>query len=248
MKSEPHPKPATITPSAKSPAPRNTNESPAATKRDLPRIKPRSAHHPGRIIAVAGNIGAGKSSIVEWLRQHFDVVPFFEPNDENPYLADFYDNMARWAFQSQTFFLIRRFRLHRAMEKQTYDVVQDRTIYEDAEVFATHLRRSGVMDERDWCSYTELYQTLRSELRPPDLLLYLKCPVRVLVKRINKRGRSFERNVPTTYIKALDKLYAEWFSRYDLSPVLTIDTHRVDYVQNLFDRHELVEQIRTILS
>ena len=203
---------------------------------------------PRRIISVAGNIGAGKSSIVEWLRQHFDVVPFFEPNDENPYLADFYGDMSRWAFQSQVFFLIRRFRLHRSMEQQARDVVQDRTIYEDAEVFATHLHRSGIMDERDWGSYNELYQTLRKELRPPDLLLFLKCPVRVLVKRIGHRGRAFERNVPTSYIRALDKLYTEWFARYELSPTLTIDTHRVDYVQNLFDRQELVDKIRAILA
>ncbi len=202
----------------------------------------------GRIVAVAGNIGAGKSSIVEWLRQHFDVVPFFEPNDDNPYLADFYQDMPRWAFQSQVFFLIRRFRLHRAMECETHDVVQDRTIYEDAEVFATHLHRSGVMDDRDWEVYSELYQTLRSELRPPDLLLYLQCPVRVLVKRINHRGRSFEQNVPTKYLKALDRLYAEWFERYDLSPTLVIDTHQLDYVQNLFDRQELVDQVRSLLA
>ncbi|PKN47383.1 MAG: deoxynucleoside kinase [Deltaproteobacteria bacterium HGW-Deltaproteobacteria-20] len=202
----------------------------------------------GRIVAVAGNIGAGKSSIVEWLRQHFDVVPFFEPNDDNPYLADFYQDMPRWAFHSQVFFLIRRFRLHRAMERETHDVVQDRTIYEDAEVFATHLHRSGVMDDRDWEVYSELYQTLRSELRPPDLLLYLQCPVRVLVKRINHRGRSFEQNVPTKYLKALDRLYAEWFERYDLSPTLVIDTHQLDYAQNLFDRQELVDQVRALLA
>lgn len=203
---------------------------------------------PGRILAVAGNIGAGKSSIVEWLRQHFEVVPFFEPNDDNPYLADFYQDMSRWAFQSQVFFLIRRFRLHRSMEQETHDVVQDRTIYEDAEIFATHLHRSGIMDDRDWGAYNELYQTLCKELRPPDLLLYLQCPVRVLVKRINHRGRSFERNVPTKYIKALDRLYTEWFQRYDLSPTLTIDTNQLDYVQNLFDRHELVERIESILA
>lgn len=203
---------------------------------------------PGRIVAVAGNIGAGKSSIVEWLRQHFDVVPFFEPNDDNPYLVDFYQDMPRWAFQSQVFFLIRRFRLHRAMERETHDVVQDRTIYEDAEVFATHLHRSGKMDDRDWAAYSELYETLCKELRPPDLLIYLRCPVRVLKQRIGRRGRTFERNVPTKYLKALDGLYTAWFERYDLSPTLLIDTDRLDYVQNLFDRHELVEMVEAVLK
>ena len=202
---------------------------------------------PGRIVAVAGNIGAGKSSIVEWLRQHFDLVPFFEPNDENPYLVDFYQDMPRWAFQSQAFFLIRRFRLHRAMERETHDVVQDRTIYEDAEIFATHLHHSGKMDDRDWAVYSELYETLRDELRPPDLLIYLRCPVRVLKRRIGKRGRDFERDVPTKYLKALESLYNAWFERYDLSPTLVIDTNRLDYVQNLFDRHELVEMVEGVL-
>ena len=202
----------------------------------------------GRIIAVAGNIGAGKSSIVEWLRQHFAVEPFFEPNEDNPYLADFYLDMPRWAFQSQVFFLIRRFRLHRAMEEETRDTVQDRTIYEDAEIFATHLHKSGAMDDRDWYAYSDLYRCLRSELRPPDLLLYLRCPVRVLVKRIEKRGRDFEKNVPLKYLKALDRLYSDWFERYDLSPSLVIDTHRLDYVQNLFDRQELVDRIRSLLA
>jgi deoxyadenosine/deoxycytidine kinase len=203
---------------------------------------------PSRIVAVAGNIGAGKSSIVEWLRQHFDLVPFFEPNDENPYLVDFYGDMPRWAFQSQAFFLIRRFRLHRAMERERHDVVQDRTIYEDAEIFATLLHRQGHMDDRDWSVYSELYATLRDELRPPDLLLYLRCPVRVLRRRINSRGRAFEKAVPTPYLQSLDKLYNEWFERYDLSPTLTIDTDRLDYVQNLFDRHELVERVRNVLA
>jgi len=202
----------------------------------------------GRIIAVAGNIGVGKSSLVEWLRQHFDVVPFFEPNEDNPYLPNFYQDMPRWAFQSQVFFLIRRFRLHRAMENESHDVVQDRTIYEDAEVFATHLHRSGIMDERDWQVYTELYHTLRRELRPPDLLVYLRCPVEVLRKRIRQRGRAFEQSVARPYLKALDKLYAERFERYDLSPTLVIDTHHLDYVQNLFDRQELVERVRTLLA
>lgn len=211
-------------------------------------MKPKPEHGPGRIVAVAGNIGAGKSSIVEWLRQHFDLVPFFEPNDDNPYLVDFYQDMPRWAFHSQVFFLIRRFRLHRAMEQETHDVVQDRTIYEDAEVFATHLHRSGKMDDRDWAVYSELYETLRDELRPPDLLLYLRCPVKVLKKRIGQRGRKFERNVPKKYLEALDALYTEWFERYDLSPTLTIETDRLDYVQNLFDRHELVQQVESVLA
>jgi len=193
-------------------------------------------------------MGAGKSSLVEWLRQHFDLEPFFEPNDENPYLVDFYGDMNRWSFQSQVFFLIRRFRLHRQMERERRDVVQDRTIYEDAEVFATHLHKQGFIDDRDWATYTELYQTLRSELRPPDLLIYLRCPVKVIRKRIASRGRAFEQNVPTEYVRSLDKLYATWFERYDQSPTLVLDTDRLDYVQNLFDHHELRAKISAVLA
>jgi deoxyadenosine/deoxycytidine kinase len=203
---------------------------------------------PGRIIAVAGNIGAGKSSLVEWLRQHFELVPFFEPNDENPYLSDFYADMPGFAFRSQVFFLIRKFRLHRLMEQEERDVIQDRTIYEDAEIFAANLHRQGTIDERDWKTYTELYTTLRDELRPPDLLIFLRCPVKVIQQRIKRRGRAFEQGVPTSYLKALDRLYTEWFQSYRQSPTLVIDTDRLDYVQNLFDRHELKETIQALLE
>jgi len=203
---------------------------------------------PGRIVAVAGNIGAGKSSLVEWLRQHFALVPFFEPNDENPYLADFYGDMPGYAFRSQVFFLIRKFRLHRQMEREDHDVIQDRTIYEDAEIFALHLHRQGYIDDRDWKTYCELYSSLRDELRPPDLLIYLRCPVKELMKRIRHRGRAFEQGVPASYLKALDQLYDEWFQSYRQSPALVIDTDRLDYVQNLFDRHELQETIQALLE
>jgi deoxyadenosine/deoxycytidine kinase len=203
---------------------------------------------PGRIVAVAGNIGAGKSSLVDWLRQHFPLMPYFEPNDENPYLSDFYADMPGYAFRSQVFFLIRKFRLHRLMEQEEQDVIQDRTIYEDAEIFAANLHRQGTIDERDWKTYIELYTTLRDELRPPDLLIFLRCPVRVLQQRIRKRGRSFEQGVARSYLKALDQLYTEWFQSYRLSPTLVIDTDRLDYVQNMFDRHELKETIQALLD
>jgi deoxyadenosine/deoxycytidine kinase len=203
---------------------------------------------PGRIVAVAGNIGAGKSSLVDWLRQHFALTPFFEPNNENPYLSDFYSDMPGFAFRSQVFFLIRKFRLHRQMEQEENDVIQDRTIYEDAEIFAANLHRQGTIDDRDWATYQELYTTLRDELRPPDLLIFLRCPVKVIQQRIKRRGRSFEQGVPTSYLKSLDRLYTEWFQSYRLSPTLVIDTDRLDYVQNLFDRHELHETIQALLE
>lgn len=205
-----------------------------------------------RYVAVAGNMGSGKSSLVEWLRQQFDMVPFFEPNEQNPYLADFYGQMKRWALNSQLFFLVRRFRIHREMERSAAcdprAVVQDRTIYEDAEVFAAHLHRSGHIDERDWAMYQDLYRTLCAEIRPPDLMIYLRCPLKTLVKRIAQRGREFEKAIPRKYLASLEQLYDEWFTRYDLSPTVVIETDRLDYVERMFDRLEVVEAIRKHLG
>jgi deoxyadenosine/deoxycytidine kinase len=200
-----------------------------------------------RVIAVAGNMGAGKSSLVEWLRQQFGMTPFFEPNDENPYLEDFYTDMQRWSYGSQIWFLIRRFQIHRDIDRRASRVrrpiVQDRTIYEDAEVFAAHLHRAGHLDDRDWASYRELYLTLCGEVRPPDLMIYLRCPLKTLVKRIRKRGRVFEQQLPRSYLASLEELYEDWVARYDASPKLVIETDRLDYVEHLFDRLELLRAI-----
>ena len=200
-----------------------------------------------RIIAVAGTMGAGKSSLVEWLRQQYDIVPFFEPNEENPYLQDFYGDMKRWAMSSQLWFLIRRFHIHRRiareLERDPRPMVQDRTIYEDAEVFAAQLHRMKNISARDWETYQDFYTTMRDELRPPDLMIYLRCPLKTLVKRIRQRGRDFERKIPRSYLASLERLYEDWFDRFDASPKLVIETDRLDYVERLFDRLELVQAI-----
>lgn len=205
-----------------------------------------------RIIAVAGNMGAGKSSLVEWLQAQFGMVPFFEPNDENPYLSDFYRDMPRWAMSSQLFFLVRRFQIHRAVVRRAgvdaRPIVQDRTLYEDAEVFARHLRDAGYIDARDWSTYEDLYLTLREEIRAPDLMIYLRCPLKTLVQRIRRRGRDFERGVPRSYLASLERLYEDWYARYDLSPSLVVETDRLDYVERLFDRLELMTAIRERLG
>ena len=199
------------------------------------------------VVAVAGNIGAGKSSLVEWLRQQFGMAPFFEPNEDNPYLADFYGDMPRWAMSSQLFFLVKRFQIHREIARRAASdvrpIVQDRTLYEDAEIFATYLHRAGHIDARDWGMYQDLYRTLQGEIRPPDLMIYLRCPLKTLVGRIKQRGRAFEQAIPRSYLAALEKLYEEWFARYDLSPVLVLPTDRLDYVEDLFDRLEVREAI-----
>lgn len=211
-----------------------------------------TAPHAPRIVAVAGNMGAGKSSLVDWLRHQFGMVPFFEPNEDNPYLADFYADMPRWAMSSQLFFLVKRFQIHRAVVRRAAldarPIVQDRTLYEDAEVFAAHLHEAGHLDDRDWRMYQDLYLTLRDEIRPPDLMIYLRCPLKTLVKRIKQRGRSFERSIPRSYLASLERLYEAWFLRYDLSPTLVIETDRLDYIERLFDRLEVVEAIKARLA
>jgi deoxyadenosine/deoxycytidine kinase len=202
---------------------------------------------PPRVIAIAGTMGAGKSSLVAWLRDQFGMVPFFEPNDENPYLADFYGDMRRWALQSQLFFLVRRFEIHKDIDRRALEagrpIVQDRTLYEDAEIFAAHLHERGLIDDRDWGMYQDLYATLRREIRPPDLLVYLRCPLKALSRRIRRRGRAFEQAIPRAYLASLERLYEAWFASYDLSPTVVVETDRLDYVEDLFDRLELVETI-----
>ena len=208
--------------------------------------------HAPRIVAVAGNMGAGKSSLVDWLRHQLDMVPFFEPNEENPYLSDFYADMPRYALSSQLFFLVRRFQIHREVVRRAAldarPIVQDRTLYEDAEVFAAHLHEAGHIDARDWRMYQDLYLTLRDEIRPPDLMIYLRCPLKTLVQRIRRRGRDFERKIPRSYLASLERLYEAWFARYTLSPTLVIETDRLDYIERLFDRLEVLEAIRERLA
>jgi deoxyadenosine/deoxycytidine kinase len=206
-----------------------------------------------KIIAVAGNMGAGKSSLVAWLEHQFGMTPFFEPNEENPYLADFYVDMPRWAMCSQLFFLVRRFQIHRQIAAsfgagKPAGIVQDRTLYEDAEVFAAHLHQAGHIDDRDWRTYQELYRTLRQEIRPPDLMIYLRCPLKTLVRRIRGRGRSFERAIPRSYLASLERLYESWFAAYSLSPTVVIETDRLDYIERLFDRLEVIRAIEAHLG
>lgn len=211
-----------------------------------------------KIVAVAGNMGAGKSSLVEWLRQQFGMTPFFEPNEENPYLADFYADMSRWAMSSQLFFLVRRYQIHRTILRRAFlegsdarPLVQDRTIYEDAEIFAAHLHRAGHIDDRDWGMYQDLYRAFCEDIRPPDLMIYLRCPLKTLTRRIKRRGRQFERAVPRAYLASLERLYEEWFARYKtskLSPAIVIETDRLDYIEHLFDRLEVVQAIKEQLD
>lgn len=198
-------------------------------------------------IAVAGNIGAGKSSLVEWLCRTYGVSPFFEPNEANPYLADFYQDMKTWAFKSQLFFLTHKFRIHQELDRTSGVVVQDRTIFEDAEIFARALHVQRCIDQRDFKTYSELYQTILRSLRPPDLLIYLHCPLRTLRQRINKRGRKMEQNIKTSYLRRIEDLYCDWIEHYKLSPVVTIETGQMDYLTDLVHRLDVMRRIEKYL-
>lgn len=196
-----------------------------------------------KFIAIAGNIGAGKTELTNFLCRKYGLKPFFEPNDQNPYLEDFYRDMKTWAFRSQIFFLTHKFRLHRELEREPGTAIQDRTLYEDAQIFAKNLFRQRFIDKRDWKLYCELYETVVSTLSPPDLMIYLKCPVRTLKQRIRLRGREMEQEIPTEYLRRLNALYEEWFEAYDMSPVLVLSTDKLDYLTDLVDRVDLFRQI-----
>lgn len=197
----------------------------------------------GTYVAVAGNIGAGKSSFVEFLQSRYDIEPVFEPNDDNPFLEDFYGDMGRWAFHSQLYFLAAKLDIHRGIRDATHDILQDRTLWEDAEIFAEHLARSGVLSEREYSTYRLIYESVRDDLRPPDLMIYLRCPVKVLRRRIRARGRDMESAIPTSYLKALHALYEEWFARYSLSPTVVFQTDKLDPVTDIVDAHDVLQVI-----
>ncbi|MDX1481835.1 MAG: deoxynucleoside kinase [Woeseiaceae bacterium] len=200
-----------------------------------------------RSIAVAGNMGAGKSTMVEFLSRTYGIAPFYEPNEDNPYLPDFYADMKRWAFHSQLYFLSHKFRLHQELDRAPGVVVLDRTIFEDAEIFATALYEMRKIDRRDWATYRAFYATILDAIRPPDLLIYLRCSMRTLRKRIRLRGRDMEQDVPARYLKRLDRLYERWIGAYDLSDVLVIETDKLDYVNDLVHRLDVMERIEAVL-
>ncbi len=196
-----------------------------------------------KYIAIAGNMGSGKSSLVDFLCKHFALKPFFEYNDLNPFLPLFYKDMKRWAFHSQMHFLTHKFRIHRELDSCPDTVVQDRSIYEDAEIFAFNLFKQGCMSKDEWRTYCDLYETMVSAINPPDLLIYLNCPIKTLKKRIAGRGRAIEKNVPDEYIKRLERYYKRWLSKYDKSPVLELSTERMDYIEDFIHRQDLMKSI-----
>jgi deoxyadenosine/deoxycytidine kinase len=200
-----------------------------------------------RSIAIAGNMGSGKSTLVEFLSHTYGVTPFYEPNDENPYLADFYKDMKAWAFQSQLYFLSNKFRLHQELDRQAGVVALDRTIFEDAEIFALALHQMRKISKRDWATYQGFYQAILDAIRPPDLMIYLRCSMRPLRQRIRLRGRKMEQDVPLAYLKRLERLYDHWIASYEMSDVLVLETDRLDYINDLVHRLDVMERIEAVL-
>jgi deoxyadenosine/deoxycytidine kinase len=183
-----------------------------------------------KFIAVAGNIGVGKSTLVDLLCKRLGWEAFYEPVSENPYLADFYANMTTWSFHSQIFFLTHRLRIHQQIIRYEGSVIQDRSIYEDAEIFAHNLFLQGHLNRRDYETYRTLYLTLSDFIPAPDLVIYLRASVNTLVKRINLRDRDYERTISTDYLEQINHLYEEWIENFVYCPVLTVPADDLDYV------------------
>ena len=200
-----------------------------------------------KYIAIAGNMGCGKSTLVDFLCKHYKLKPFFEPNEQNPYLKDFYLDMKRWAFKSQIYFLTHKFRIHQDLDLEEKTVVQDRTIYEDAEIFATNLKNSHYISTRDYKTYMELYRIILRSINPPDLMIYLYCSTRTIKKRIKKRGRLMEQSIPSSYLRKLSVLYERWYKNYKLSPTIAISTDNLDYISDFVARADLLDKIENHL-
>jgi len=201
-----------------------------------------------RYITVAGNIGVGKSTLVRLLCQRMDCRPFYEPEAENPYLADFYRDMATWGFHSQVFFLATRLQIHRAILRCPDSVIQDRSVYEDAEIFAANLRQREGINARDYETYQALYRGIAEFLPPPDLVIYLQASPDTLMQRIAQRNRDYERDIRRDYLEDLNTLYQRWIEGFARCPVLTVPADHLNYVAHPNHLDLIVSKIQEKLS
>ncbi len=201
-----------------------------------------------KYIAVAGNIGVGKSTLVELISERLECTPFYEPVAENPYLSDFYKDMPSWSFHSQIFFLTHRLRIHQDLLRSSGSVIQDRSIYEDAEVFAQNLFLQKHISERDYATYRSLYRTLAEYLAPPDLVIYLRASVPTLLKRIEQRNRDYERSIEPDYLAQLNSLYENWITHFTLCPVLTVPSDDLDYVAHSRHLELIITKVKEKLT
>ncbi len=194
-------------------------------------------------VAIAGNIGAGKTTLTELLSKHYKWIPHFEDVDHNPYLNDFYEDMPRWSFNLQVYFLNRRLTRLLEIERGTATVIQDRTIYEDANIFAPNLHDMGLMSKRDYDNYYSFFETLKSMIKPPDLLIYLRASVPTLVAQIQKRGREYEENIRLDYLKKLNEFYNKWISTYKEGPLLIIDADKNKFSESEENLGQIISRI-----
>lgn len=194
-------------------------------------------------VVVAGNIGSGKTTLTKKLSERLAWKPYFESVQDNPYLADFYDNMNRWSFPLQVYFLTHRFNTHKFIEGSAGSSVQDRSIYEDANIFARALFEQGDLDERDYENYRKLYESMIPYLSAPTLMIFLKRSVPKLIERIKMRGRDYEQAIPVDYLTRLNQYYDDWYDNYDLGKSLVVDTDDLDFLDNEKHFDHLVKRI-----
>jgi len=194
-------------------------------------------------VAIAGNIGAGKTTLAEMLGKHFKWEVQYEDVENNPYLFDFYQDMPRWSFNLQVYFLNSRFQQILKIQQGSKTVIQDRTIFEDAKIFAPNLHAMGLMSSRDFDNYTNLFHSISSMLAPPDLLIYLKATIPTLVSQIQKRGRDYEDNLRLDYLRRLNDFYEEWIGNYKEGNLLVIDVDKNKFAENAEDLGEVINKV-----
>lgn len=199
--------------------------------------------HKPKHVAVAGNIGAGKTTLTQMLSKHYRWIPQFEDVDSNPYLYDFYEDMPRWSFNLQIYFLNSRLSQLLEIQEGTETVIQDRTIYEDANIFAPNLHDMGLMSKRDFDNYFHFFETLKRMVKPPDLLVYLRASVPTLVAQIQKRGRAYEENIRLDYLKKLNQFYEKWIGEYKEGPLLIINTDEVNFAEKDEDLGKVISMV-----
>ena len=199
-------------------------------------------------VSVAGNIGSGKSSLTGMAARRLGWTPYYESVQNNPYLSDFYEDMRRWSFQLQVYFLSHRFHTHKKIIESRKSVIQDRSIYEDVEIFAKNLYLMGRMEKRDYKNYASLFKEMTSYLKAPDLVVYLKADVKTLMKQIRLRGRNFEKSIEPGYLARLNRSYGYWVKNYKLGKLLVIESDKLDFVHNKEHFQMILEKIKSALN